>query len=231
MSKFLVPLILCGALGASAAEIQQYSTRLVLADDGSAQATASVALSGKPAESVEIPVALKASGFHLQSGPPGLQLETCAGGVRATLPAGGALRFTFSFDAAGILMPEQVEEGHKPAYPSSSRLVRHAFVNTGATPILDYSLEAALPPDYRFQAIKQQSPKMGETEVEPRVRLDKVEGRQTARLHATSLKQGGSAAMLLEAVPTRRSPLWLAASVLAIILYLFSFRDLVAARP
>ena len=37
--------------------------------------------------------------------------------------------------------------------------------------------------------------------------------------------------MVLEAVPERRSPLWLVASLIAIFLYLYFFRDLVNARP
>ena len=231
MRKLLLPLLLC-CLTAGAAEIQQYGTKVDLAADGTAKATADVTLSGAAGETVEIPVGFKASGYLLAKGPQGLKLEPSAGGVKVTLPpAVGAWTFSFTFDAAGVLMPEVVREGRKPAYPGTSRLLRHAFVNTKDAPILDYSMEASLPAGYRFMAIKEKLPRMGEAEVEPRVRLGKTDGRQTARLPASGLKQGGSASMLLEAVPTRISPLWLLTGLLGMVLYLIFFRDLVAAKP
>jgi hypothetical protein len=231
MKTRLLPILLCTCLAAGAAEIQQYAARVDLAADGTAQGTASVALSGAPLETVEIPVAFKASGYRLQEAPQGLQLQACDGGVKVTMPAAaGVCRFTFAFSATGVLVREKVLEGRKPDYPRTSRLLRHSFVNTKATPILDYSMVASLPEDYRFQAIKEKSPRMGDTEVEPRVLLGKDDGRQNARLHRSDLKQGDSASMLLEAVPTRHSPLWLLAGLLATVLYLIFFRDLVAAK-
>jgi hypothetical protein len=228
MNKFLLSLLLCSGLGAG--EIQQYATRVDLAADGSAKATAQVTLSGAASETVEIPVGFKASGFSLRSGPPGLRLEPASGGVRVTLPAAGVASFSFSFNAAGVLVPEKVAEGRKPSMPASSRVLRHLFVNTKETPIRDYSLVAALPAGFRFQSVKEKLPRMGETEVEPRVLLGKAEGRQNVRLHKADLKQGDATSMTLEAIPARRSPVWLAAGLLAALLYLIFYRELVAQK-
>jgi hypothetical protein len=228
MNRFLLSLLLCGGLGAG--EIQQYATRVDLAADGSATATADLAVSGAAGETVEIPVGFKASGFLLKSGPPGLRLEAGAAGVKAVLPVAGVSSFSFTFKAAGVLVPEKVAEGRKPTMPASSRVLRHLFVNTKESPIKDYTLVAALPAGYRFQTVKEKLPKMSETEVDPRVLLGRADGRQNVRLHKADLKQGDSTSMTLEAIPSRRSPLWLAAGLLAALLYLIFYRELVAKK-
>ena len=71
-------------------------------------------------------------------------------------------------------------------------------------------------------------PKLKKTEVEPRVRLGAADGRQNALLQMMNLKQGDSLSMQIEAVPNRRSLLWLAAGIVLSGLYLYQFRDLIA---
>jgi len=228
MRNVLLSLLMCGAL--SAGEIRQYATRLDLAPDGTAQATATVTLAGTPGETLELPIGFKASGVILTAGPQGLRLEPAASGVRVTLPPGEAT-FTFTYHASGVFAQEPVAEGEKATLPASSRMVRHTFVNTREAVILDYSVLAILPSGYRVQAIREQLPKVRKTEIEPRVRLGKADGRQTAFLHTTGLKQGDDASMVLEAVPNHRSLLWLAAGLAIALLYLYYFRDSIRPKP
>ena len=228
MRTLLLPLLMC--LAAGAAEVQHYDTRLDLVPGRAASATATVVLTGAASEIVDLPVGFKVSAFQPGQLPPGLRLEPCPGGIRAFLPpARGEWRFTFTFEAEGVMAAEVPALGEKATMPASSWLVRHAFVNTKDSVIRDYSVEAYLPSGYRFQSIKEQLPRLRKTEVEPRVLLGRKEGRQTAVLHNTGLKQGDGASMLLEGVPTRRSPLWMLAGLAIAFLYLFLFRDMV--RP
>jgi len=224
-------LLLSCALACTGAEIQRYTTRLDLALEGPATATATVTATGAPGESFRIPVGFKASGLRLVEGPAGLGLEAVPHAVQATLPpAGGPCTFTFAFAAEGVLWKEILRNGQKPTIPAASRLVRHAFVNTEATVIKDYAVEASLPAGYRFQGIKEALPKAGKTEVEPRVRLGRSGGRETALLRLEDADQGDSASMVLEAVPRDRSFLWLVVGVGLSILYLVLFRDMVSAK-
>ncbi len=224
-------LMMCTLLAVSGAEVQRYATRLDLGPDGRGAATATVSVLGGPGEVLTLPVGFKASGFLLKDAPAGLAAELQGRGVKVTLPpAGGASAFTFTFTADAVFAAETDGEGSKATVPPTSRFLRHAFVNTGASPVRDYAVEALLPEGYRFQAIKESTPKAGKTEVEPRVRLGRSGGRQTALLHATGLEQGGSASMVLEAVPVRRSLLWLLAGLAAAALYLYYFRDMTKSR-
>ncbi|BDU73802.1 hypothetical protein [Mesoterricola silvestris] len=231
MSRLLLPLLLGTALCAAPAEIRQYATRVDIQGDGSGRATATVTLAGDPSDTVEIPVGFKARGFALTEGPKGLKLEPYGSAIRVVLPPErGAWTFTFTFTALDTFIPEAVPEGEKARIPATSRVVRHAFVQTFEDPIAAYSVEAVLPPGYRFQAIKEALPKVRKTESEPRVRLGRTDGRQTAILRVTRLKQGDSAAMTLEATPSSRSILWLVTGLAIAGLYLFLFRDMVQSR-
>jgi hypothetical protein len=230
MRTFLLPLLTCAGLLAAPAEIRSYTTRLDLRPDGSGQATATVEVAGEPGETVEIPVGFRATGYLLTTGTRGLRLEPHGSAIRLVLPPeGGACTATFTFTAQDAFVPEAVPEGEKAKLPATSRVVRAAFVHTFEHPIGAYAVEAVLPAGYRFQAIKEALPKPRKTESEPRVRLGRTDGRQTALLRASALKQGDSASMVLEAVPSRRSLLWLAAGLIIAGLYLFLFRDTV--RP
>lgn len=224
-------LLLSCALACAGAEIQRYATRLDLALEGPAAATATVTATGAPGESFQIPVGFKASGLRLVEGPAGLLLEPAHNAVRATLPpAGGPCTFTFAFSAEGVFWKEVLRNGQKPTIPATSRLVRHAFVNTEVAVIKDYSVEASLPAGYRFQGVKEALPKTTKADIEPRVRLGRTAGRETALLRLEDADQGDSASMVLEAVPRDRSLLWLLFGAGIAALYLVLFRDMVSAK-
>jgi len=230
MSRLLLPLLLLGA-ALSAAEIQSYATRVELSPDGAGRATTTLVIAGAANETVEIPVGLKASGFLLASGPKGLSLESRGAAVKVVLPPEpGVWTCSFTFTATGLFTPEAVAEGEKARMPDSSRVVRTAFVHTYDDPIAAFSLEVVLPAGYRFQAIKEALPRPTKKEAEPRVRLGRADGRQTALLRATALKQGDSTSMVLEAVPSSRSLLWLVAGLGIALLYLYMFRDTIQSR-
>jgi len=230
----LSPLTLAPGL-AGAAEVSRYATRLELEPDGSAHATATLVVAGKPAETLEVPLAVGGwSNLRLVRAPEGVRLDPPAPNartVRLTLPASETTssELTLAYDVPATF--DRVEDpaaGDRLTIPSESRTLRYAFVNTHGAPVKDFDTLVVLPAGYRVQAIREQLPKPKRTEAEPRVRLGASEGRQNALLQLTNLGQGDSVSMRLEVVPGGRSPLWLLAGVVLSALYLFRFRDLVA---
>ncbi len=224
-------LLLTCALASGAAEIRQYATRVDVAPDGTASAVATVSVAEAAGAPFNLPVGFRMSALRTLDGPQGLGLEAQHGGVKVTLPPGSAAcTFSFAFTAEGVFKAERPKAGAKPTIPADSRLVQHAFVNTEAAVIRDYAVEVRLPQGYRFQTIKEALPKAGRTEIEPRVRLGRTEGRETALLRINDADQGDSASMLLEAVPRRRSFLWLVFGAAISALYLFLFRDMTSSK-
>jgi hypothetical protein len=220
---------------AQAAEISQYTTNLRVDPDGAGHAVCTLVIVGGSSETVEIPLSHGAwTNFRLAEASEGLLLEppqANSGTIRVTLPAATTApsRLTFAFDIPGAFAKaENAAPGVKLTIPHESRTLRYAFVNTQVTLIKDFRMLVTLPEGYRFQAIREQLPRQTKSEVEPRVRLGGEGGRQNALLKLSNLKQGDDTSMLLEALPARRSLLWLVAGVALSGLYLVRFRDLVA---
>jgi hypothetical protein len=227
--------LLLAAPAAFAAGIESHVTRLVIALDGSGQASCTVVVAGAPSETVEIPLAGGGhSNLRLSEGPEGLVLEPPKPGataVRVTLPAAAAAtsRFTLAYDVPEALArAENPEAGEKLTIPRGSRTLRYAFVNTQAAPIREFEALVVLPAGWRVHAVREQLPRPKRTEVEPRVRLGADGDRQNALLQLDAMKQGDSASMQLEVGSNGPSPLWLAAGLALSVLYLVKFRDLVA---
>ncbi len=229
---------------ARAAEITRHDTRLTLEADGTGRALTTLVVAGAPAESLDVPLGTGTlSNLRLAGGPAGLLVEPPKPGARTfrvTLPGAAAAAaetakatstFSVSFDVRGAFAKvENPAAGDRMTIPRESRTLAWSFVNTQAAPIGELRMLVALPDGYRVHAIREQLPKQGRAEAEPRVRLGKEEGRQNALLHLDGLAQGDDASMKLEVLPSRRSPLWLVAGALLSLLYLVGFRDLVA-RP
>jgi hypothetical protein len=241
MREFLALALLALAPSvATAAEIVTYDARVAVEPDGSGRGTATVVLSGAPAESVDVPLPPAWTGVKVGEAAEGLKVEPKGKTLRVTLPPAPTTpavpaaeppprRFTFTFDMPeAFATAEEAAKGEKLTQPRDSRTVKFSFVNTQATLVKAFGVLVVLPADMRFHAIREQLPKLKKTEVEPRVRLGGADGLQTALLQIANLKQGDSASMQLEAVPNRRSPLWLVAGIVLSALYLFKFRDLVA---
>jgi hypothetical protein len=113
-----------------------------------------------------------------------------------------------------------------------TRFVKHAFVNTQEAEVGEYRFEVLLPAGTMVQAIREQLPKPGKSESEPRVRLGKIDGCQSATLQFKKVKQGDDTSMSVEIVNTRKSFVWLVAGLLLGGLYLVYFhRDYFAPKP
>ena len=220
---------------APAAEISQYTTRLDVDAAGAGRATSTLVIAGAPSEAVEVPLGHRSfTNFRLAEASEGVRVEPPKPGdgtLRVTLPpaASAPSRLAFTFDVPEVFdPPPDPTAAEKPTTPAESRTLRYAFVNTQAALIKDFAFLVVLPEGSRFQAIREQLPKLKKTEAEPRVRLGGDGGRQSALLRLANLRQGDSTSMQLEAVPNRRSPLWIALGIVLSALYLFKFRDLVA---
>ena len=218
-----------------AAEISQYTTSLSVAPDGTGHAACTLVIAGGSSETVEVPLSHGAwTNFRVAEASDGLRLEppqANSGAFRVTLPAAATApsRLTFDFDVPqAFVKAENAAPGAKLTIPAESRTLRYAFVNTQVTLIRDFRVLVTLPEGYRFQAIREQLPRQTKSEVEPRVRLGGEGGRQNALLRLANLRQGDDTSMVLEALPDRRSLLWLVAGVALAGLYLVGFRDLVA---
>jgi hypothetical protein len=221
---------------ASAAEIREYTTRIDVDAGGAGRATSTLVIAGDPSETVVIPLAHGAwTNFRLAEASDGLRVEAPkekAATIQVTLPPAttGVIRLAFTFDVARVFAKaEDPAAGAKLTMPRESRILRYAFVNSQDTLIKDFRMLVALPEGTRFQAIREQLPKQTRTEAEPRVRLGGEGVRQNALLRLANLDQGDDTSMQLEIVPSRRSSLWLVAGLILSALYLFRFRDYVAA--
>ncbi len=222
---------------ARAAEISKYTTSLAVDPDGTGHAVSMLVIEGGPSEAVVIPLSHGAwTNVRLAEATDGLRVEPPqekATTIQVTLPPAttGASRLSFTFDVPQVFAkaPDPAA-GAKLTMPRESRILRYAFVNSQVTLIKDFNVLVTLPEGYRFQAIREQLPKQSRSEVEPRVRLGGEHGRQNALLRLANLRQGDDTSMQLEAVPNRRSLLWLVVGVVLSGFYLFCFRDLVARK-
>jgi hypothetical protein len=237
MKRTLSALALAATLPLAATGIHSYDLRLLAAADGSATATATLALTGAGPGALDLPLPFeRPDGLRLEEAPAGVRLESSPRKgstlVRLQLPPGVPADATirFGFGLAKVFQASKIAPGQKPTLPASSRVFRHSFVNTQEAPIGSYRLELLFPPGMMAQAIREQLPKPGKAEVEPRVRLFEAEGRQGAALQFANLNQGDDTSMTLELVPSRKSPAWLAAGLLMAGIYLVGFKDLVGRR-
>lgn len=222
----------CGAV-----EITSYDVLLRTSIDGSATAFASVGLEKAVPGPIALPLGFAgATGVKLTEGPAGtlVSAEPLNGQsiVRVVLPDGvpSVVTVGFSFPVPDAFVRQKLGPGEKPTLPGGSRLLSHVFVNSQPVPIADYTARVVFPDGLRAHAIRESLPKLGKSEVGPRVQLGEIDSRPGATIHVDRLLQGESASMKLELVSASRSPGWLIVGALLSILYLIYFRDLVARR-
>lgn len=236
MKRLLVLLALGCAFGAAwGAEFRSYATRLDVAADGAAQARVQLRVTGGQPGRLRLPVAFAGlDGFRVLDAPTGVALRPLPGkeqsAVEIELPegVGDDVRLAFAFRVPGVLFEPKPEEGQKPAFPDGTRLLRHGFVNTQATPIGDYRVEVRLPDGAIVQKIREQQPRPKRKEFIPRVDLDRFDGQQGALLQLAAMKQGDRTSMELEVVAERRSWLWLVAGIVLAAAWLVGYRYIVA---
>ena len=239
MTRILLPpaLALLTALPSAATGIRSYDLRVQAAANGTGKASATLVLAGAGPGALDLPLSFeRPEGLRLEAAPAGVRLEQVVRPgvslVRLQLPAGIPADATiqFGFSIPKVFQASRPLPGQKPTLPASSRIFRHSFVNTQEAIIGAYRLELLFPPGMMAQAIREQQPRPKKTDVEPRVRLFKVDSRQAAVLQLTDLNQGDDTSMTLELVPSRKSPAWLVAGALMAGLYLVGFKDLVSRR-
>lgn len=233
MLRSLHAILLAGTCLA-ATEITGYETRLVTESDGSGRATVKLTLAKAEPGPLSIPLGF--SGFEalsLESAPSGTQLRQGPlqgqAKLHAQLPetVSPDCTLVFSFRVPRVFQEVRPQPGEKQTLATGNRLFRHAFVQTQEGTLGTYRFEVLFPQGMMVQAIKEALPKPRRTEVQPRVRLTKFDGRQAAVLALDHLQQGDDTALLLELTPERRSLGWLAVGLALAGLYLFYFRDLV----
>ena len=221
---------------AHGATIASYVARIDVASEGLSAATVQLKIDDAIAGPLLIPVApaLKPAGaVTIVNAPPGTQVKIVTVAERPHLEVAlpeGLTRSTaldVSFPVKNVLSEPKAKAQGRRSLPEGSVLLDHAFVNTQPVTIGSYRVQMLLPDATRVQEVREQLPKPKRTEIEPRVALNAVDGRQGALLQLADVRQGDRASMSLEVVPDRRSPMWLAVGLGLAIAYLIGFRDLV----
>lgn len=240
MKRLLACFALLAALGAAeAAAIPSYLAQIDVAADGGAEVRLQLQIEEAAAGPLLVPLAaaLKPAGaVKVDSAPVGTQVRTVVIGekphLELLLPEGVEKSFPFSVSFAvkeSMAAPKGSSRG-KSALPPHSLRLDHAFVNTQPVPIGNYRVKLMLPDGKRVHRVIEQSPRTRRTEVEPRVALNGVDGRQGAVLQLADIKTGDRAAMSLEVIKDDRPLSWLLVGLVLGLAYLYGFRDLVR-RP
>lgn len=241
MSAVRLPVILLlavlGGTLRAGTEIRAYDVRLTAAADGSGLARARLDL--QKAEPGDLGIPLGFAGLQdlkLEEAPAGSQLRVGPSNgqlrLHLRLPEGvpPACSVTFSFRLPKVFLDTDPQPGEKPTLAAGNRLFRHTFVQTLEGTVGAYRMEFLFPDGLVAQGVKEALPRPKRSEVQPRVRLGRSDGRQSALLQLEGMKQGDDTSLLLELTPERKSPAWLIVGLVLAVLYLYGFRDLVRPR-
>lgn len=240
MKRLLACIALLAAVGgARAIAIPSYLAQIDVAADGGSQVRLQLQVEDAGAGALLVPLAsgLKPAGaVKVESAPVGTQVRTAIVGekphLELVLPEGVEKSFPFTASFAvkeAMAAPKEKGRG-KASLPPHSLQLDHSFVNTQPVTIGSYRVRVMLPDGKRVHKVIEQSPRTRRTEIEPRVALNGVDGRQGAVLQLADIKTGDRASMSLEVVKDQRPLSWLLVGVALAAAYLFGFRDLVR-RP
>jgi len=235
---FIALIALATACGvAHAVAIPSYVTRIDVTAEGQSQAVVQLTIAEASAGPLLVPLApsLKPAGpVRLDSAPLGVQVKAITIADRPhlelVLPEGvdKSIALTASFPVKGVMAAPKAKAQGKRSLPEGSLLLDYNFVNTQPFTIGSYRAHVVLPQGSRVHEIREQSPKTRRTEIEPRVALNAVDGRQGALLQLGDVRQGDRAAMSLEVIPDSRGWSWLIVGLFLAVGYLIGFRDLVS---
>ncbi len=184
---------------AHAVTISTYVTRVDVAAEGQSQAVVQLTIAEANAGPLLVPLApsLKPAGpVRLDSAPAGVQLKSVAIADRPhlelVLPEGAdkSLVVTASFPVKDVLAAPKAKAQGRRSLPDGSTLLDHTFVNTQPYTIGSYRAQIVLPEGSRVHEIREQVPKAKRTEIEPRVALDAIDGRQGAVLQLGDVAAG-----------------------------------------
>lgn len=229
-------LLVLPAVQAGAVEIRSYEVQLRTDAEGSGRATAVVQIEGAEAGLVVVPTGFPAAtGLRLTHGPAGTTLVAQPHNgqilVHIALPEGTPARTSLGFelDLTGVFQRPAPKPGESEASrPNGRRIFRHALLNTEPATIGSYRFEMLLPDGMRAHAIREALPRLRQGEAGPRAQLDGIDGQPGVWLEVDRLVQGETAVVQVELVPRSRSLVWLLIGVAVSLLYLVTFRDLVA---
>lgn len=217
-------LIACLPGFAGSAAVERYEMRLELTEAGSGRATlvASVVPSGATELILPFPFP-KATSLRLIEAPAGASMSIEVGAAQSNLRIHWPTEISapFSLKLAG-----DVSDALPPR--TAARTVRVAVMNSQPEVLRGLRLDVVFPEGLRGHAIREALPKAASSDGAPRAALEDIDGRPGARLQVDELSQGETAALRVELSPATRSPGWLLAGLLLSVLYLVSFRDLVA---
>lgn len=222
---------------AQAGQIKTYEGRVDVAAEGASRAQLNLQLEDLKPGAMLIPLApaLKPEGeVRIDSAPLGATAKIVTVGERPHLElvfpesVEKAVPMQLSFAIKSALKEPKPRSSGKKTLPDGSLLLNHAFVNTQPYTIASYRMEVVLPEGTRVHTVREELPKTKRSEIEPRVALNGIDGRQGALLQLGEMKQGDSTSMSLEVVPDARSWTWLIVGLALSIAYLFGFRHLVA---
>ncbi len=107
----------------------------------------------------------------------------------------------------------------------------HRFVHTEHTDIAHYSSEIILPPGFVVNSIVESNPRFTESDPKAPYEVGMVQKRHSITLTRKNMKIGDVAMISIRVKKPERSPFLLGAIVLAGILYLVLYRDIVTKRP
>lgn len=227
--RILIPALLAFSALAGATAAKEYTVRLRIQPDGSATGTAALRFTGCVPGIVDLPFGLTdVRNLKMSKGPAGTEVKQIQHGggqphLHITLPPEVVEKTSLEL-AFDVPQAFSYTESGKGGGVTKTRFVKHAFVNTQDAEVGEYRFEALLPPGTMVQAIREQLPRPGKSESEPRVRLGKIDGCQSATLQHKKIKQGDDASMSVEVVDTRKSYVWLVAGLILGGLYLVYFR-------
>jgi hypothetical protein len=217
-----VAIVLTWAVPGAYADVRMYDLQVRIDATGAGEATLRLSLD----HTTRVPLAFATvTGLSIIDGPTGVVATIEDGGAQlrvlvalpadAPVPASVTLRFQVP-----VVLPRPVTKpGERAKLPAGVFLLKHAFVNTEPETIARYAVAFVFPPALRAHAVR-----------EGEVLLGEIDGAPGARLEVLALVQGGTVGMQVELGPHARPWGWLLAGLVLSLLYLVSFRDLVA-RP
>ena len=227
--RILIPAMIALSFLTASPALKEYTVQLRIQPDGTGQGTASFRITNCTPGNLDVPFGFQDfQNLKLLKGPAGAGVEAAKHGggqphLHLFFPLGVGEKATLelSFEVPQAF---SYSESGRGSGAVKTRLVKHAFVNTQESEIGEYRFEVLLPKGTMVQAIREQQPKPGKSESEPRVRLGKIEGYQSATLQFKKVKLGDDTSMSLEIVNTRKSLVWLFAGLVLAALYLVYFR-------
>jgi len=209
---------------ASGATVSGYREEIRLERDGSAAVTLAVGVSGAPGETVRLPFGhAKADLATLRvRGAASARVETLDGGLPVLVvllpPVPSPLEVL-------VTVPRLVD--FSKTMPFGNRVFVHQLANATQLSCGKYEGTYLLPAGFRVNSVVETTPPESESSATEPFDVVRVDGRDGLRLVKPRFDPADRVAATFRFKPAGRSPVLLGLLVVAGVLYLFRFRDLV----